>query len=107
MIEKFIGYFSQDKVECFYIDSRRMAITRRQVPMRIFLPLSDPMNIQELYKFIECFGHKEEARFGADNLGITDGYWALKYLWVYSNGEGKFYVTNRYCRKIDWKKLTA
>ena len=107
MEDKFGEYFgSGTKVECFEIDTRRMSLRRcPSFPPRLYILDSVPLDIIQLKEFISSLVSRKTEIWQGENLEITHGFWALKYVTIICTGRSTWYVLNRYAKKIFWERI--
>ena len=91
----------------YEIDTRSFRIKRcEKIPERLFILDSDPLTRVELLEFLSVVKDKAKDFTTTDWIpDIAKGFWPLKYIYVVWAGENKYYILNRYFRKIDWKKI--
>ena len=90
----------------YVIDTRSFRVTKwTDFPERLYILDSDPLTRAELFTFLSIVQDKSQDFTTDWASDITDGFWALKYLYVICAEDDKYYILSRYSMKIDWKKI--
>ena len=90
----------------YEIDTRSFRIRGLDnLPCRLYILDSDPLNRVELLTFLSIVQEKSRDFTTEWTSDITEGFWPLKYLYVIWAGEDRYYILNRYLKKICWKKI--
>ena len=90
----------------YVIDTISFRVTKwTNFPERLYILDSDPLTRAELLTFLSIVQEKSQNFLTVSVSDITKGFWPLKYIYVIWAGEDKYYILNRYYRKIYWKKI--
>lgn len=90
----------------YAIDTRSFEIRGLDnLPGRLYILDSDPLNRVELLTFLSIVQEKSRAFTTEWNSDIADGFWPLKYLYVIWDRKDGYYILSRYFKNIRWKKV--
>ena len=88
----------------YEIETRPFSVTKRtDLPKRLYILDSDSLTRAELLTFLSIVQDKSQDFTWTSN--ITEGLWPLEYICVICAGEDRYYVLNRFYKKICWKKI--
>lgn len=93
--------------EGFYvIDTRSFCVTDViGIAGKLFILDSDPLTESELFTFLKIIQEKSKNFTTEWTSEISEGFWSLKYIYVFVGGNNRYYILNRYLKKINWKKI--
>ena len=91
----------------YAIDTRRsFRVTKlTDFPERLYILDADPLTRAELLMFLLIVQEMSQGFTTDWTSDITEGFWPLKYMYVIWAGDDKYYILNRYYKKICWKKI--
>ena len=90
----------------YVIDTRSFRVTKwTDFPERLYILDSDPLTRAELLTFLLIVQDKSQDFTMDWTSDITEGFWPLKYMYVIWAGEDRYYILNRFYKKICWKKI--
>ena len=88
----------------YEIETRPFSVTKRtDLPKRLYILDSDPLTRAELLTFLSIVQDKSQDFTWTSN--ITEGLWPLEYISVICAGEDRYYILNRFFKRICWKKI--
>ena len=90
----------------YQIDTRSFKIVKcDHLPERLYILDSEPLTRTELLTFLSIVKEKSKD-FTLDwTSEVSEGYWPLKYMYVIWAEENKYYLLNRYLKRIKWKEF--
>ena len=97
-----------DEKGIYELDSRGLERfgKRREFPSRLYILQSEPATLAQVRLFLSWW--IEEDKGGTYRASsVTKGFWPLKYVKVVSDGEGNYYILNRYNKYVNWKKIVV
>ncbi len=91
----------------YVINTRSFRIVEiSNLPERLYILDSDPLTRAELLTFLSIVQDKSQDFTMDWTSDISPGgFWPLKYMYVIWAGEDRYYILNRFYKKICWKKI--